>query len=96
MITPTLSNPGTLINACGREWVVLPESTDALLIVRPVGGLDEEVTGILPASSRSSPTTFRLPTRDDLGDFASGQLSARSRPPFNPRGRRSFPQLSGG
>ena len=74
MITPTLSNPGTLINACGREWVVLPESTDALLIVRPVGGLDEEVTGILPSVEPVESATFRLPTRDDLGDFSSGQL----------------------
>jgi superfamily II DNA or RNA helicase len=53
---------------------VLPESTDDLLIARPVGGLDEEVTGILPAIEPVASTTFHLPTRDDLGDFASGQL----------------------
>jgi len=49
MIAADLSKPGTLIHARGREWVVLPDSTDDLLMVRPVGGLDEEVTGILPA-----------------------------------------------
>ncbi|MDI1228242.1 MAG: helicase-related protein [bacterium] len=74
MISATLSNPGTLIHARGRDWVVLPESTDDLLIVRPVGGLDEEVTGILPAIEVVESTAFRLPTRDDLGDFGSGQL----------------------
>ncbi len=74
MTIATLSKPGTLVHARGREWVVLPESTDALLIARPVGGLDEEITGILPAVEPVESTTFRLPTRDDLGDFASGQL----------------------
>lgn len=39
----SLSSPGTLIHARGRDWVVLPESTDDLLMARPVGGLDEEV-----------------------------------------------------
>lgn len=74
MITATMSKPGTLIHARGREWVVLPDSTDILLIARPVGGLDEEITGILPAVEPVESTTFPLPTSHDLGDFASGQL----------------------
>jgi superfamily II DNA or RNA helicase len=74
MSTATLSNPGTLIHARGRDWVVLPESTEDLLMARPVGGLDEEVTGIIPAVEPVESTSFRLPTPDDLGDFASGQL----------------------
>lgn len=74
MSTATLSKPGTLIHARGREWVVLPESTDTLLLARPVGGLDEEITGILPTVEPVESTTFPLPTPDDLGDFASGQL----------------------
>jgi len=74
MSTLALSKPGTLIHARGREWVVLPDSTDDLLIARPVGGLDEEVTGILPAVEPVESATFRLPAAADLGDFASGQL----------------------
>ena len=74
MSTATLSKPGTLIHARGREWVVLPESTDAVLIARPVGGLDEESTGILPAVEPVASAVFPLPTREDLGDFVSGQL----------------------
>lgn len=74
MTTPTLSNPGTLIHARGREWIVLPESTDELLIVRPVGGLDEEITGILPAVESVESTTFPFPSSADVGDFASGRL----------------------
>jgi SNF2 family DNA or RNA helicase len=43
-------------------------------MVRPVGGLDEEVTGILPAIEPVESTAFALPTANDIGDFASGQL----------------------
>ncbi|RFC50804.1 MAG: Superfamily II DNA and RNA helicase/Superfamily II DNA or RNA helicase, SNF2 family [Verrucomicrobia bacterium] len=74
MTTPILSKPGTLIHARGREWVVLPDSTPDVLMARPVGGLDEEVTGILPAVESVTSTTFALPTKDDLGDFSSGTL----------------------
>ncbi len=70
----SLSKPGALVRARGREWVVLPESTDELLMLRPVGGLDEEVTGLLPAVEPVASATFRLPGREDLGDFASGRL----------------------
>jgi len=70
----TLSKPGTLIHARGREWVVLPESSDDLLMARPVGGLDEEITGILPAVEPVESASFPLPTRGDVGDFSSGQL----------------------
>ena len=78
MITPSvntapLSKPGALVHARGREWVVLPESTDELLMLRPVGGLDEEATGLLPAVEPVASATFRLPGREDLGDFASGR-----------------------
>jgi len=43
-------------------------------MVRPVGGLDEEVVGILPAIESVESATFRLPTAEDVGDFASGRL----------------------
>ena len=55
-----LARPGTLVHARGREWVVLPESTEAVLMVRPVGGLDEEVVGILPAVEPVRSATFAL------------------------------------
>ena len=74
MSTASLSKPGTLVHARGREWVVLADSTDDLLILRPVGGLDEEITGVLPAVESVFSATFPLPDQDDLGDFASGQL----------------------
>jgi superfamily II DNA or RNA helicase len=74
MTAQALANPGTLIHARGREWVVLPDSTEALLLARPLGGLDEEVAGILPDIEEVRSATFPLPRAEDVGDFASGQL----------------------
>lgn len=74
MSTATLSKPGTLVRARGREWVVLPESNDEVLMVRPVGGLDEEIVGILPVVETVESAAFPLPSREDVGDFSSGRL----------------------
>ena len=74
MSVASLSKPGALVHARGREWVVLPDSTDELLMLRPVGGLDEEITGVLPAVEPVQSASFSLPGRDGLGDFQSGQL----------------------
>lgn len=74
MSSTAISKPGTMIRARGREWVVLPESTEELLIARPVGGLDEEVAGILTAVEPVKSTTFPPPTEADIGDFSSGFL----------------------
>ena len=93
MSTAALSKSGTLVHARGREWVVLPESTDELLMLRPVGGFDEEITGILPAIEPVESATFRLPSRQDLGDFTSGRLLREARASLDPRRRRPLPQL---
>lgn len=37
---------GSIVSARGRQWVVLPDSTDDLLLLRPLGGSDDESTGI--------------------------------------------------
>lgn len=69
-----LAQPGTLIHARGREWVVLPESSSDLLLARPLGGLDEEIAGILPAIEPVASAAFSLPSLGDIGDFRSGRL----------------------
>ena len=74
MTATSISSPGTLVHARGREWVVLPESTDEMLMLRPVGGLDEEITGVLPGIEPVTSATFSLPGPADLGDFESGRL----------------------
>src|SRR5262249_58908242 len=58
----------------GGHGVACPGSPVAPLLGRPGGGLDEENAGIMPAIEAVQSTEFPLPTREDLGDFASGQL----------------------
>src|SRR5947209_1297157 len=65
---------GSLVRARGREWVVLPDSTDQLVMVRPLGGTDEEVTGILSALEEIEPAQFALPDPSLVGDYRSGRL----------------------
>ncbi|WP_186629409.1 helicase-related protein [Rhodococcus sp. BP22] len=65
--------PGNLVTARGREWVVLPDSTDDFLVLRPLGGLDDDIAGVL-VSEGVTPATFPAPSPDDLGDHFSAQL----------------------
>ena len=45
---------GSLVKARGREWVALPESDEHMLIMRPLGGTEDEVTGIYVPLERVS------------------------------------------
>ncbi len=65
---------GSLISARGREWVVLPETRDELIIAKPLGGTDDEVTGILPSLEAIEPASFSLPRIEHLGDYRSCRL----------------------
>ena len=68
--------PGSLVQARGREWVVLPESTDDLLVLRPLGGTDREIAGIyLPLEGADvRPAAFDLPDATRPGDYRSCRL----------------------
>jgi len=65
---------GSLIAARGREWVVLPESTDELIVARPLGGTDAEVTGIHTALEEILPASFALPDPHKVGDYRSCRM----------------------
>jgi superfamily II DNA or RNA helicase len=66
---------GSLVRARGREWVVLPESSDDWLLVRPLGGTEDEETGICTAIEKVDSAEFPLPDPSrDLGDFRSCKL----------------------
>ena len=65
---------GSLVRARGREWVVLPESEDDLLILRPLGATDDEIAGILPALETIEPATFPPPNPDVVGDARSARM----------------------
>lgn len=59
---------GSLVHTRGREWVVLPDSTSELLVLRPLGGADVDIAGVLPGLETVVPATFAPPTPSDLGD----------------------------
>jgi superfamily II DNA or RNA helicase len=67
-------SPGSLVSARGREWVVLPESTDRLVIVRPLSGTEDEVTGIHTGLEAVTAATFDPPDPARIGDFRSCRL----------------------
>ena len=94
--------PGKLVSLRGREWVVLPSDSPDLLVVKPLGGSDEETTGIfLPLeipSENPEDARFAPPTFEDLGDISTARLlydAARltfrnGAGPFRAFGRLSF------
>ena len=65
---------GSLVKARGREWVVLPESDEQMLVLRPLGGTEDEVTGIYVPLERVDPAHFDLPDPTQLGDYRSCRL----------------------
>jgi hypothetical protein len=65
---------GSLVSVRGREWVVQPESTSELLIVKPLGGSDDEITGILTKLEEVHPASFSLPNPTESGDYQSCNL----------------------
>lgn len=71
----TLDYPaGSLVNARGRDWLVLPGSPDGTLLVRPLGGHEHETTVLLPDVDEFAAATFVPPTVDDRGDAGRARL----------------------
>ena len=64
-----------MVTARDRDWVVLPGSDDEMVLVRPLGGTDAEVTGILTGVEQVTQAGFALPDPTvDLGDAYSAGL----------------------
>lgn len=70
--------PGKLVTLRGRDWIVLPSDGPDLLVVKPLGGSDDEIAGIylplgidtdLPVDAR-----FEVPSPADLGDISTARL----------------------
>ncbi len=70
--------PGSLVTLRNRPWVVQPSDDTDLLLLKPLGGSDDEITGIFKplANEADKPQTYDFikPTEKDLGDFASAKL----------------------
>jgi superfamily II DNA or RNA helicase len=65
---------GSLVNARGRDWLVLPGSPEGTLLVRPLGGHEHETTVLLPEIDDFAAATFEPPTVDDRGDAGRARL----------------------
>src|SRR5262249_42212814 len=66
--------PGSLVTARGREWVVLPDSEPDMVVLRPLGGADDEVAAVFPDLEEITPASFPRPEPDDLGDAQAASL----------------------
>ncbi|HUK70876.1 MAG TPA: helicase-related protein [Streptosporangiaceae bacterium] len=67
--------PGSLVAARGREWVVLPDSEPDMLVLRPLGGADDDVAAVFPDLEPVAQASFPPPDPGDLGDaLAAGLL----------------------
>jgi superfamily II DNA or RNA helicase len=62
------------VSARGREWVVLPESDSEFLVLRPIGGTDDDIAGVIPFIEEVRSASFDLPSATDLGDDRSARL----------------------
>ncbi|MBJ27853.1 MAG: helicase SNF2, partial [Chloroflexi bacterium] len=69
-------SPGTLVQARGRNWIVLPADEENVVRLRPVDGSDAETIGIfLPIEQDSiSPSEYDWPNPEQAGNFQGGLL----------------------
>lgn len=65
---------GSLVAARGREWVVLPESAPHMLVLRPLGGSEDDIAAVFPSFEEVRPAEFAAPSPDDLGDQRAAGL----------------------
>ncbi len=65
---------GSLVRARGREWVVQPGSEPDFLLLQPLGGGLDDLTGLHTSLEQVTAATFPLPAADDLGDARSAAL----------------------
>ncbi|PSR66846.1 helicase [Nocardia sp. MDA0666] len=70
----TTFSPGSLVTARGRDWVVQPDSADDMLVLRPLGGSDDDISAVFPAFEEVRSAEFARPSARDLGDALSAGL----------------------
>jgi superfamily II DNA or RNA helicase len=98
----TIYKPGALVSLHDREWVVQPSKAENVLLLKPLGGTDREIKGIVKSLAWQlelvQPARFELPQIADIGPFSSARilcdaarLSFRSGAgPFRSMGRLAF------
>ncbi|NSW94020.1 MAG: DEAD/DEAH box helicase [Bacteroidales bacterium] len=74
----TTITPGKLVRYRDRRWVVLPSDDEDIILLKPLGGSEHEITGVYrPLSLPGEEITedyFPLPTENDLGSFETARL----------------------
>jgi len=65
---------GSLVKTRGREWIVLPDSTDEFFLLRPLGGGDDQIAGVYAPLEKVEDATFPLPDPGAHGDASSCRL----------------------
>jgi len=70
-------SPGTLVKARGRRWVVQPSDNKNLLVIKPLGGAEEETTAIyIPLQfpqDQIEKDQFPIPLKEDIGDISTAK-----------------------
>ena len=67
-----------MVRVRDRDWVVQPSPDPELVLLKPLGGSEDEITGIfLPLrfpEDRIESTNFPVPSTEDLSDISSARL----------------------
>src|SRR5262245_4810982 len=70
--------PGTLVAFNDREWVVLPNQEEDVMLLRPLGGSEIEITAVWKKISsqynKLKRYDFKAPIESQVGDFSSARL----------------------
>jgi len=74
----TTYSPGKLVRFRDRRWIVLPSEDKELMLLKPLGGSDHEITGVFQPLSLPGEEiiedSFPRPTADELGSFNTAKL----------------------
>jgi superfamily II DNA or RNA helicase len=78
MVDNKLKKPGKLVKFRGRRCVVQPSTDNEIIILKPLGGSDDEVITVfepvLQAFDKLEDDQFELPDKSDLDNFLSAKL----------------------
>lgn len=92
MIDSKLKKPGKLVKFRGRRCVVQPSSDNEIILLKPLGGSDDEMISIfepvLQVFDKLEEDQFELPDKSDLDSFLTAKL-------LYDAARLSFRQVSG-
>lgn len=92
MIDRKLTKPGKLVKFRGRRCVVQPSTDNEIILLKPLGGSDDEMISIfepvLQSFDKLEDDQFELPDKSDLDSFLTAKL-------LYDAARLSFRQVSG-